>query len=103
MRRAREKRPTHTHLVMEALTHWQNDFASIRELMEATGSKYNQVNAALFHLRKRRAVDVVIESDGTGWWFATPDDDNRIRPIDERRPEDKPRRTRRDRITKDSK
>lgn len=91
----RDKRPTHTHLVMDALTHWPNDFASVRELAEATGSRYNQVTAALFHLRKRRAVDVVVESSGTGWWFATPEEDDRSRRHEERAPETHPRKPRR--------
>lgn len=95
-----DKRPTHTRLVLEALVCWPQDFASAHQLMEATGSSYNQISAALFHLRKRHAVDVVIEADGTAWWFATPGDDERTRVLDERTPEARPRRPRRGRIQK---
>lgn len=94
------KRPTHTHLVLEALVHWPKDFASIRDLMEATGSAYNQVNAALFHLRNRHAVDVVIENDGKAWWFATPGSDERTHTVDERTPEERPRSRRVSRVRK---
>lgn len=93
--RHKEKRPTHTSLVLDALTHWPSEFASARDLMAATGSNFNQISAALHHLRKRHAVDVVIERDGTGWWFATPGSDDRTRVCDERCPEDRPRRPRR--------
>lgn len=86
--------PTHTSKVMDALTHCAEDFMTTQQLMEATGSAYNQCTAALFHLRRRGAVDVVVEADGRGWWFATPGDDDRTRIIEERTPEDKPRRRR---------
>lgn len=92
----RHKQPTHTHLVLEALTHWPAEFATLAELVRVTGSSRNQVSAALHHLRARYAVDVVIDS-GTGYWFATPDLDNRSRSHEERKPEAKPRRTRRTR------
>lgn len=92
------KRPTHTHLVLEALTHWSQDFASVHDIMAATGSQYNQVTAALFHLRKRHAVDVVIEADGKAWWFATPGSDDRTKTIEERTPEERPRNRRKSRI-----
>lgn len=95
-----DKRPTHTHLVLEALVHWPQDFASVADLMAATGSQYNQVTAALFHLHKRHAVDVVIERDGKSWWFATPGDDNRTHTVDARTPEDRPRSRRKGRIQK---
>jgi hypothetical protein len=65
-----------------------------RDLMEATGSNVNQVTAALFHLRKQRVVDVVVETDGTGWWFLTGED-RRTYTVEERTPEGKPRRARR--------
>lgn len=90
-----DKRPTHTRLVFEALVRWPQDFASVSDLVLHTGSTFNQVSAALHHLRKRHAVDVVVERDGTGWWFATPGDDDRTRVLNERVPEDRPRRPRR--------
>lgn len=49
-------------------------------------------------LRKYNAADVVIEADGTGWWFATPETDQRLWLRDFRTPEAKPRRRRRAKI-----
>jgi hypothetical protein len=38
----------------------------------------------LFHLRKHRVIDVVVEPDGTGWWYALPEsDDDRLRVHEE--------------------
>lgn len=87
--------PTHTSKIMDALTHCAEDFMTTQQLVEATGSAYNQCTAALHHLRRRGAVDVVVEADGRGWWFATPSGDDRTRILEERAPEDKPRRSRR--------
>ena len=96
----RTKHPTHAHLILTALAHLPQDFASTQDLINATGSSYNQATAALFHLRKRGAIDVVIEHDGTAWWFATPGSDDRTRTLEERTPEEQPRNRRRTRITK---
>jgi len=95
-----DKRPTHTALVLEALVRWPQEFASARDMVAATGSNFNQVSAALHHLRKRHAVDVVVELDGTGWWFATPSNDDRTHVVLERIPEDRPRKPRRGRPPK---
>lgn len=94
----RDRHPTHTCLVLEALVGWPQDFASIRDLMAATGSSYSQISAALFHLRNKHAVEVVIEHDGQAWWFATPGDDERTRVVDERVPEPPGNRHRRKKI-----
>lgn len=93
----RDKRPTYTHLVLEALVHWPSDFAALRQLVQATGANVHQVSAALHHLRKRRAVDVVIESNGDGFWYATPEEDDRLRTLEERTPEERPRKPRKPR------
>jgi hypothetical protein len=64
-------------------------------LRAATGGSIGQVHAALHHLRKFRAVDVVVENDGRGWWYALPkENDLRERIYEERIPEDKPRKQR---------
>lgn len=57
----------------------RGDFLSQAMLERITGDTTNQISAALHSLREYRAVDVVIEVDGAGWWFATPDTDQRIR------------------------
>ena len=88
------KQPTHTSKVVDALAHAENDFMSLHQLMAATGSTNTQVSAALYHMRKFQVVDVVIEPDGTGWWFLTGDD-QRTKIIDDRTPEVRSRRPRR--------
>lgn len=61
----------------------------------------NRINAALHHLRKARVVDVVIEPDGTGWWYALPpQEDVRSMRQEVRTPEDRPRARRKPRIKK---
>jgi hypothetical protein len=75
----RNQIPTTVGLVEEALQERGEEFTSLPMLVKITGRSSAQVSAALHHLRVHRAVDVVVEKDGTGWWFATPDFDNRLR------------------------
>lgn len=92
----REKVVTHTTRIYELLQAGVQDFWRLDQLTAETGANLNQVWAALVHLRKHQAVDVVIEADGTGWWFATPHLDQRTKRVDERIVEEpgsrKPRR-----------
>lgn len=82
---------TWTCRVLDVLTR-ADDFMNVSDLLHALpDANYNQVTAALFHLRNRRAVEVVISDRGIGWWMATPWSDNRMRRVDERTPETKPR------------
>jgi hypothetical protein len=74
----RSQVPTTTMLVEEALQERKEDFTSILQLVKMTGRNSSQISAALHHLRTHRAVDVVVEKDGTGWWFPTPDSDTRV-------------------------
>ena len=88
------KQPTCTSLVLEALV-GSDDFLNNRKLMEATGCNIGQVSASTHHLRKRHAIDCVVEPDGVAWWYALPpESDNRMYHHDERTPETKPRRRR---------
>lgn len=89
-----QKEPTTTSLVSEALKS-ADDFMSYQMLVDRTGRSLNQVVAALHHLRKHHAVDVVVNPDGRGWWYALPDsEDTRSRNVDMRAPESKPRKPR---------
>lgn len=94
----RHKQTTSTTLVLEALIR-ADDFHTGRQLKEKLGLDVNHVSAALYHLRKYRAVDFV-ETEKTLWWFATPADDLRSRVVYERAPEIKPRTPRRRREKK---
>ena len=94
MRRIGVKRPTWTHLVTEALR-TADDFLSMEALKAATGGNTGQVTAALFHLQKCRVVDSVGGPEGLFWFYRG--EDIRSRELDERVPEDKPRRQRRTR------
>lgn len=92
------KAPTVTSLVFEVL--WARtdigeftNQAQLRDLVPSANS--NQISAAIHELRKYEVVDVVIDPDGTGWWFTNPKHmDKRSRVVLERTPESKPRRTR---------
>lgn len=77
-------KPTATNLVLAALRA-RDDFMNQPQIREALpGVSANEISAALYHLRNHRAVDVVVEPDGEGWWFALPPEyDNRMRTIAE--------------------
>ena len=86
------KPPTTTCLVIEALRA-ADDFCNRQMLMVATGRNSHQVDAATHHLRKRHAVDCVVEPDGSAWWYALPSAaDDRSYHVDERTVETAPRR-----------
>ena len=86
------KPPTIVSLV-EAELRGAGDFMSVQMLISRTGAHSNQVTAALFSLRGFRVADVVIEKDGTGWWFALPpEQDTRCHKQSGRAPEVRPRK-----------
>ncbi len=87
------REPTHNALVERALRE-ADDFLS-RDMLVARGcGRPEQVSHALHYLRSQHVVDVVVNPDGTGWWFALPANlDTRSKHIPERAPEQGPRRT----------
>lgn len=89
-----DKKPTWTSLILAFLTD-QNDFRSTAQIRQAVGANCNQASAALIHLRRRQAIDCVIEPGGVAWWMATPECDDRCRHCDERTPEEPGSRHRR--------
>ena len=90
----RQKEPTWTTLVLEALRS-SDDFMDYAMLIRETGGNYCQVSASCFSLREYRAIGVEITPDGKAWWYARPpEDDARTRHLDERTPESKPRKLR---------
>lgn len=95
----RLKHPTYVSLVLEQLRARKDDFADAPMLVKSTGCTYNQVHASLHHLRKARCAEVVVESDGHGWWFALPpENDTRQVVHEEFAYENGPRRIRRKRV-----
>lgn len=99
MKRRKQPEPTHTHKVFDALCRMRDEFLTMRDLVILTGSNMNQVSAALHNLRQYHAADVVVQGR-IGHWFATPDSDLRTRPVEQRTPEDMPRKKRKPRATK---
>lgn len=91
------KAPTCTTLVYDALK-GSDDFMNYSMLREATGCSQGQLHAACCHLRAHRAVDAVVNPDGTAWWFATPGSDDRMRELRERAEEFERRRPRKQKI-----
>lgn len=90
-----DKQPTYVFRVEEFLR-LRDDFVRTRDVVEALKVSYNPVNAALFHLKKHRTVDA-IEVEGTLWWMYTPESDTRTKHVEERTPEDHPRKVRKSR------
>lgn len=88
---------TATHAVLRTL-HERQDFMTRKQIKEklCPGFSASAVCAALYHLwRTAGAIDCVLENDGTSWWFALPEGcDKRMRPMGERKLEDKPRKKR---------
>ena len=88
------KEPCSTKLVLDALRGC-DDFLNYRMLEKITDRSVNQVSAACFHLRKRHAIDCIIEPDGVAWWYALPpESDDRSVIRTERTPEVNPRKRR---------
>lgn len=92
VRNRQNRRPTCVTRVEQAMIQ-ADDFVNLRGLVATTKLTLNQVSASLSHLHKCGAADCLESPDGL-WWFLTPDTDTRARKIEERRPEDKPRRAR---------
>lgn len=90
------KRVTDTHRVLQLLT-MADDFMTLRDVMRRTGLSANRASCTLIYLRERKAV-ACFEQDGTLWWFAQPQEDDRSRRVELREIEPpgsrKPRRLR---------
>lgn len=90
----RYKEPCATKLVLDALREC-DDFLNYRMLEKITDKNARQVSAACIHMRKRHAIDCIVEPDGTAWWYALPpESDNRTIIRTERAPEINPRKRR---------
>lgn len=72
-----------------------DDFLTVAMIMERSGCSMNQASATLHHFFLKRVAAFVADANGT-WWFAMPpEDDRRLRHVDERTPEKKPRKRKR--------
>lgn len=89
------KRSTHTPFVKVIYTHLlkADGFVSFARLCSETGVGVNRTCAALCHLKKHKAADMVESGDVT-YWFATPETDDRMREVQEIADEVKPRKSR---------
>lgn len=58
-----------------------HEFSRRSVIAEATGIHVYAVSVCLRTLKVAGAVDVVVEADGVGWWFLTPETDTRARKI----------------------
>jgi len=94
MAKKKDAQPSKTSLVLKALEA-ADDFVTAAQLVKtmAAIANPNQISAALHHLKNRHAVDCM-ESDGSLWWYTTPDLDDRTKTVDERVVEENPRRRR---------
>lgn len=81
------KETSTTALVLAALRE-ADDFMTAKMLAEKVGRELRgPVAGALHMLRRYRAVDVVVDPDGVGWWYARPvEEDQRMRTYDEHAP-----------------
>ena len=87
----KQKIITTTTLVEEALRA-ADGFLTLVDLIAITQRSRNQVDAALYHLHKRNVLWLEIQQ-GVSYWAPRPVcDDNRSRHVEERTPEDKPRK-----------
>ena len=89
-----EAKPTWTSLVLDALVA-ADDFLSMQQINVLTGAKGGQASAALHHMLLHKVVDCVQGSDGKLWWFATPQNDDRLKVLELRVPEEVGSRNRR--------
>lgn len=96
MTRRKDPKPTWVGLVWGVLLE-ANDFVASTELQKKTGGSQNQTNAALHHLQQHKAAEAVVGANGRLFWFATPESDTRTKQVEQRTPEDRPRRARRSR------
>ena len=77
----RIRHPAYTLQVFEVLKA-ADDFMTLPQIDAILCLGTCRVSAALHHLIKHSAVDAV-EGIDTLWWFATPDDDTRVRIVNE--------------------
>jgi len=90
---SKDRKPTWTSKVEEALR-LADDFMGSAELQAKLGANANQINAALWWLRRCGVVESVESMGRLHWFYKGHETDPRIRIVEERRPEDKPRKAR---------
>ena len=83
--------PTDVSRVEDALRA-ADDLLRVFDLCGLTGLPAKAVARSLWMLQHYRAVESLVEG-GSTYWLATPENDSRLRHVEERRKEDEPRRT----------
>lgn len=94
---AKDRKPTWTSKVEEVLR-LADDFLAAKEIQAKLEARRNQIFAALWHLRDCKVIDSVESGGKLYWFYKGHEEDPRCRIIEERCPEDKPRKTRRVRV-----
>lgn len=74
---ARQTRPTDVSVVLAYLV-GLDDFANKAMILASTGLPDNRLRPALYHLAKHKVIDCVIVNGNELWWFATPENDDRV-------------------------
>lgn len=82
---------TITHKVLDVLQKYDG-FLNLDELSVLLETPKKNLRSALWWLQKIQAIEC-IDSAGTPYWFATPENDLRRRALEERRKEDEPRKS----------
>ena len=80
--RNQAKEPTFTSII-EGWLAKQDDFRTVKEIMEGTGVNQNRVCATLSHGKKYKAIDFMVDN-GVTYWFSTPDTDMRTKHVEEK-------------------
>lgn len=89
-----DRRPTWVSLT-ENVLRASDDFMTVAQLCKATGGTPNQISSALHHLQKHLVAEAVTGQGSRLHWFYHGEADDRACTVDERVPEDRPRRARR--------
>lgn len=89
----KQKEPT-LCIRVEAVLEFANDFLTANDVAKGAGITPHQAMSSLIYLRNWHAVESV-ESNGRLFWFATKEYDRRVKIVEQRAVEDKPRRNNR--------
>lgn len=82
----KQARPTHVALTERALKEG-DDFLTVWNLRDRTKLEGQKILVSLHHLFEHRAAAMLVDQ-GVTYWYGTPETDNRVKVILERKPEE---------------